>query len=132
MNMQEAVRSAFGKYVTFSGRARRAEYWWFALFCVIVALVVGVVDYMIFGGTVTQIEGGYSYASNGPLAAIWSLVILLPAISVLVRRLHDTGRSGWWYWILLVPLVGVLLLLWWLTRPGDQGPNAYGPDPITG
>ena len=55
----------------------------------------------------------------------------LPSISVIVRRLHDTGRSGWWVWINMILLVGNLIFLWFMLKPGDRGANAYGPDPIT-
>jgi len=57
------------------------------------------------------------------------LAIMLPYISVAVRRLHDIGRSGWWYWIALIPLVGFILLIVWFARKGDSGPNQFGPEP---
>lgn len=65
-----------------------------------------------------------------PLSAIWSLVVLLPSLAVGVRRLHDTGRSGWWLLIWLIPLIGWIILIWWFASRGDEGPNEYGDDPL--
>lgn len=110
MNMMQAVGACFSKYVTFSGRARRAEYWWFTLFNVIVGLLLG--------------------ALSEDLAGIYSLAVFLPSISVMVRRLHDIGRSGWWFWIGLIPVVGAIILLVWHATKGNIGPNIYGDDPL--
>ncbi len=112
MNMQTAVRTCFSKYVTFSGRAKRPEYWWFTLFNLIASVVLGIVDGAIFG--------------IGVLGGLYALAILLPAISVTVRRLHDLGKSGWWYWIVLVPFVGFIILIYWLASAGTEGDNDYG------
>ena len=112
MNMQTAVRTCFSKYVTFSGRATRSEYWWFTLFNMIVSVVLNIVDMAVIGA--------------GVLGGIYSLVVLLPAISVLVRRLHDVGRSGWWFWIMLVPVIGFFVLLYWTVSAGTEGDNDYG------
>ena len=122
MTFQDAVRRCFAKYATFSGRARRAEYWYFVLFTVLGSAIAGVIDSALFGRTMPDAT---------LLGGIFSLATLLPALSVLVRRLHDTGRSGWWWWIILIPLIGVLVLLYWLIQPGDNGSNDYGRDPIT-
>lgn len=121
MDFTQAVKAVFSKYVTFSGRARRAEYWWFALFQLLCGIALSIVDHMLFGRP---------YSDTGPLEGIFSLLIFLPAISVMVRRLHDGDRSGWWFWIILIPLVGALFLLYWLVSKGTTGPNDYGPDPI--
>jgi uncharacterized membrane protein YhaH (DUF805 family) len=121
MGFQEAVGSAFSKFATFSGRARRAEYWWFALFCAIASLVLGLLDATLLG---------HSGPQSGPFDGLWSLIAFLPSLSVMVRRLHDVNRSGWWFWIVLIPVIGALLLLWWMIKPGDAGDNQFGPDPI--
>jgi|APEBP8051073178_1049388.scaffolds.fasta_scaffold00085_23 uncharacterized membrane protein YhaH (DUF805 family) len=121
MGFGEAIQSALSKYVTFSGRARRAEYWWFALFVFLMGGILSGVDEALFDTFPEQ---------AGPLAGIFSLAMFLPQISVTVRRLHDTGRSGWWFWILLIPLIGWLLMLYWMIKSGDSGTNAFGPDPI--
>lgn len=120
MTMMQAVRRCFERYVTVSGRARRAEFWWFTLFNVVVGFVLGVLDGLIFGyrGPVAQ-----------PLSTLYSLAVLLPSLAVAVRRLHDTGRSGWWLLLFLVPLIGALVLLFFYATAGERGANAYGPDP---
>ena len=101
-------------YAGFSGRARRKEYWMFAL----VNLAIGIVLQLLGAAIHSQIPY-YLYA----------LAVIIPALAVGVRRLHDTGRSGWWLLIALVPLVGAIILIVYLATGGNPGPNAYGPDP---
>ncbi len=120
MNMGAAVRSCFSKYVTFSGRALRSEYWWFTLFNLLVSVVLNIVDATVFG------FGGGQVAI---LSAIYSLIVFLPAISVMVRRLHDHGRTGWWFWIMFVPVIGMLVLLYWMIAKGSDEANDYGEVP---
>ena len=117
MNFQEAVRTCLSKYTQFSGRARRPEYWWFVLFSWLGALVTGLVDRVLFGPDV------------GIFGVIWGLALLLPAIAVGVRRLHDLGKTGWWLLIGIIPVLGTLLLIYWLVQPGTRGSNEYGPEP---
>jgi uncharacterized membrane protein YhaH (DUF805 family) len=114
LSLPDAVRSVVTRYATFSGRARRAEYWWFFLAYVIAAVVASVIDGMI----------GISL-----LSWVLSLGLLVPSLAVGVRRLHDTDRSGWWLLIGLVPLVGAIVLLVLLALEGRPGPNRYGPSP---
>lgn len=110
------------KYAVFSGRARRAEYWYFSLFSLIVSLILGFVD----GAT-----GMYSPETGiGTLGLIYTLAVLIPGIAVTVRRLHDTGRSAWWLLIVLLPLLGVLILLVFMVLSSDEDENSYGPNPI--
>lgn len=97
MNFQEAVKTCLTKYVDFSGRASRPEYWWFFLFLVIVSLVL-------------------SYFSE-ILSGVFSLAMLLPSLAAGVRRLHDTERSGWWMLIVLVPFVGWIIAVILLAQP---------------
>jgi uncharacterized membrane protein YhaH (DUF805 family) len=124
MEFQTAVRTCFRKYAEFSGRARRAELWWFALFTFVASLILGFVDSAIFGMG-RGMGGGFQ-----PLGTLFSLAVLLPSLAVGARRLHDIGRSGWWLLIGLVPIIGILVLIWWYIQPGDVGPNQYGPDPL--
>src|SRR3569833_3502192 len=92
MGFGEAIRSVFSKYVTFSGRARRAEYWYFYLFSILVGMVAGVIDTVL----VTSTGMGEAFrGSGGPVAAICQLALILPSLAVTVRRLHDTNHSGW-------------------------------------
>lgn len=134
MGMQEAVSSVFHNYATFSGRARRAEYWWWVLFTIIVGGLLSLLDGMLFGYTTTTATGPGSYAFDvqtlGVLAPLWSLASFIPGWAVAVRRLHDTGRSGWWLLLFLIPLVGAIILLVWFATRGEPRSNAYGPDPI--
>ncbi|MEU6977278.1 MULTISPECIES: DUF805 domain-containing protein [unclassified Streptomyces] len=103
------------KYAVFTGRARRQEFWMFALFNLIAAIIVMIVDMAL---------GTYPL-----LYAIYGLGVLLPSLGVTVRRLHDTGRSGWWILIDLVPLVGFIILIVFLATEGDSQQNAHGPNP---
>ncbi len=122
MTFLTAIKTCFSKYITFSGRASRSEYWYFTLFILLAAFGTLALDIVL--------------ASNLGLPPIFytvaSFAIILPSLSVLVRRLHDVNKSGWWYFIGFVPLVGVLLILYWAVTKGTSGPNRFGPDPITG
>lgn len=108
------------KYAEFSGRARRTEYWMFVLFNVIVAIVLAVVD----GVLGTRTETGL-----GILGSLYSLAVLIPGIAVAVRRMHDTGRSGFFLLIGFVPCVGAIILLVFLIQDSNPGSNQYGPSP---
>lgn len=112
------------KYADFSGRARRKEYWMFALLLIVVSFVLGIVEGVV---GLTGMVGPY-----GPLSALFMLAIIVPSIAVGVRRLHDTGRSGWWMLIGLVPFIGAIVLLVFYVLEGTRGPNEYGPDPKEG
>ena len=112
---------ALKKYADFSGRARRREYWFFVLFNIIISVVLSVCDVVL---------GTYSAAASvGILSGIYTLAVLIPGIAVTVRRLHDTGRSGWWLLIALVPIVGWIVLLIFMLIDSQPAPNAYGPSP---
>ena len=102
MNFQTAIRSGFQNYTNFKGRASRAEYWWWALFTVILSLLLSSI--------------------NGSLGDLGSLVTLLPSIAVAIRRVHDVDRAGWF---ILVPIYNLVLVL----RRGDSGENRFGPPP---
>jgi uncharacterized membrane protein YhaH (DUF805 family) len=112
---------ALKKYTVFTGRSRRREYWFFVLFNILVSLALAVVDY--FTGT-------YNSAYRmGLLGGLYTLAVLIPAIAVTIRRLHDTGRSGWWILIVLVPIIGGIWLLVLMVFDSQPGENAYGPSP---
>lgn len=120
MDFATAITTCLKKYATFEGRAPRSEYWYFSLFafgaCLTAMLLDAVVDPQVGG--------------LGVLYALTALGLLLPSISVVVRRLHDTDRSGWWYWLALLPLVGVIILLVWFCQAGTEGENQYGGNPL--
>ena len=105
------------KYTVFEGRARRREYWMFFLVNVIIYFILGFV-----GGMIGGIVGTASGIDESPLVLIYQLAILIPAIAVGVRRMHDTGHSGWW---LLFPIVNFVFAV----TEGQKGENRYGPDP---
>ena len=111
---------AWKNYVNFQGRARRKAYWMFALFNIIAIIVLGVIE----GAIGLSGQSGY-----GILTGLYSLAIILPGLAVAVRRLHDTGRSGWWILIGLVPLVGPIVLLVFFVQDSQPGSNQYGPNP---
>lgn len=120
MNFSTAVSTCFSNYVTFSGRAPRSEYWNWVLFVLIASVVLTAIDYGVFG------------YQAGLISGIFSLIVFLPGWAVTVRRLHDIGRSGWWVFITLIPLVGVIVLIVWLIRESDPGENEFGPNPLRG
>lgn len=109
------------KYAVFNGRARRKEYWMFALFNIVISIVLGLID-VTLGLMVAD-------GSVGLLGLIYGLAVLLPGIGVAIRRLHDTNRSGWWLLIAFIPLIGVIVLLVFMVLPGTAGSNDHGPDP---
>ena len=109
------------KYAVFEGRARRREYWFFVLFYILISIVLAVVDRVL--GTYNEAYG------MGALGALFCLGLLIPSIAVGVRRLHDTGRSGWWLLIGFIPLIGMIVLIVFFVLDSQPGTNAYGPNP---
>ncbi len=123
MNFSEAVKSCFSKYVDFSGRAPRSEYWWFHLFYVGCFLGLSLVSIFVLNVALTALI----------LSLAWLAVVLgmiLPSLAVGVRRLHDQDKSGWWYVIVFLPF-GPLILLIFFVLEGTEGPNRFGPDPLS-
>ncbi len=103
----DAAREFFRRYTDFGGRSNRGEYW----FWMLDSLVLGFLASAALGDT-----------GN----ALWTLATIIPSIALGVRRLHDIGRSGWWLLIILVPLIGFLVLIYWAVQPPEDGPNQYG------
>ena len=120
MGFMDAVKSVFGQYANFSGRARRSEYWYFVLFNFLISFVLGFI-----GGLLGEKIGTVFTVISG----LWSLVVLIPSLAVAWRRLHDIGKSGAYFLLILIPLVGAILLIVWFCQPGQPGDNQYGPDP---
>jgi uncharacterized membrane protein YhaH (DUF805 family) len=119
MSFQDAVRTCLQKYVTFSGRARRSELWFFVLFTFIVSIVASIIDAII---------GTRSSNGTGLVQSLASLALLLPGLAVGARRLHDTSRSAWWLLIGLIPIVGAIVLIVFYVQD-SHGENQYGPSP---
>jgi len=109
------------KYAEFNGRARRKEYWMFALFNIIFLIVAMIID-NVAGTTI----GGLPY---GLFYFVYVLAVFIPGLAVSVRRLHDVGKSGWFYLIILIPIVGAIWLLVLFCTDGVIGQNEYGTNP---
>lgn len=124
MTFTESISTCFSKYVDFTGRASRSEFWWWTLFNFIVACVLSFIFTPIFGGS----HGSSQFLGSLP-TMIWGLIMLLPSLAVFCRRMHDTGRSGWWYFIGFIPLVGAIVLLVFECQPSQPMPNRYGNVP---
>lgn len=111
MEFKPAVKHVLNNYATFNGRAVRSEYWYWTLFTVIVAFILGIVGSII--GTAV-------------LGQIFNLLVLAPGLAVGARRLHDINRSGWWQ-LLLITVIGAFVLIYWYCQKGDEGTNRFGP-----
>ena len=111
MNFSQAISSGFENYTNFRGRSVRSEYWYWSLFNVLVTVAGWIVDSSIRTSLVSALVG---------------LALFLPGLAVTFRRLHDTDHSGWWIWISLIPIIGFIVLLIFLTQAGDREPNRYG------
>ncbi len=120
--MFEAVGRCLRKYFVVSGRASRAEFWWWQLFLL-----------LALGGILVLAYLGDRAAPHGALGMAYLVLQLgsvVPQITVTTRRLHDIGRSGWWQLIGLVPAVGPLVMLWWMVKPGESWTNRFGNNPL--
>ena len=104
MTFGESISTCISKYANFNGRATRSEFWWWALFVFLVSLVSGTISPM--------------------LSSLLSLALFLPSIAVTARRLHDINRSGWWQLIGLIPLIGLLVMIYWCVQEARE-PNPY-------
>jgi len=127
MNFGEAIRSVFSQYATFSGRARRSEYWYWALF-----QWLAMVGLMLVSGVFTMAEGSEPPMTGMTMIGVFFIAMILPTIAVSVRRMHDMDRVGWWILVALVPYIGGLILFVWFMFPGTSGRNRFGPDPLGG
>ena len=122
MNFIQSISTCMGKYATFSGRATRSEFWWFYLFTVLVNFGASFIGNFLFFSTFNPF---FLY-----LPTIISLVFFLPGLAVSARRLHDIGRSGWWFLITFTVIGIIVLIIWWATDTKEEE-NLYGPNPKT-
>jgi uncharacterized membrane protein YhaH (DUF805 family) len=113
LSFKEAISTCFKKYFDFSGRARGSEYWYFILFITLISFPIAILDAVFFGSD-----------SIAPIGLIFSLGTIVPSIAVAARRLHDSGKSGWWQ-LLYVTIIGIFVVLYWLIRKGDDRENEY-------
>ena len=126
MKFSEALKSFWSNYATFKGRSRRSEYWYIQLFLVVTNLAAAAIDLVLMDGDVDRFiaNGG-----GGIVGLIWILATIVPALAVLVRRLHDTGKSGWWALMILLPVAGAIVLLVFTVTDSDGIANKYGASP---
>ena len=115
MTFQQSIQTCLNKYADFKGKASRPEYWWFFLFTVIVGVVAGILDAVIFPGF-TETVG------TGPLRLLFNVAILVPGLAVGARRLHDTNRSGWWQ-LLYITLIGIPVVIIFMLLPTREEDN---------
>ena len=120
MNFMQAITSGFQNYVNFSGRSQRSAFWFWNLFAILVSIVAGTIDYLLF-----------PHMDFSPLQSLAGLALLLPGLAISVRRLHDLDRTGWWL-LLVLTIIGYIVLLAWFCMRGTVGSNRYGPDPLEG
>lgn len=121
MSFGDAIKSFFTKYVTFSGRARRSEYWFAVLFTTLVSAAIGI----IWPGS-TDYVNGFEVQRNSMMSDLWSLAILLPSLAITWRRLHDIGRKGTYFFFVFIPIAGIIMLIIQLAKDSEPGANAYG------
>ena len=105
MTFFDSIKTCFSKYAEFSGRASRSEFWWLVLFLSLSSAAVSILGHAV--------------------SALFSLCVFLPNIAVAARRLHDTDRSGWLQLVMLIPLIGLILMVYWCVQPGKE-PNRFG------
>ncbi|MCI9607385.1 MAG: DUF805 domain-containing protein [Muribaculaceae bacterium] len=115
LTFQDAVKRVFNKYAEFNGRASRAEFWWFILFCFIVNAVFGVLG---------NVASFFSW-----IGGLAGLALLIPTLAVSWRRLHDMGKAGGWWFINFIPLVGAVLFIIWCAQPSEPQANRFGEVP---
>lgn len=128
MTMMEAVSKVLSNYSNFSGRAARPEFWWWVLAFILLQIATSIVDSAIIAPLLGL--DPFAPGTGQPLSLLVTLALLVPYVAVSVRRLHDTGRSGWWFLVGVIPIIGPLVLLIWYVQPGTPGDNAFGAAPL--
>ena len=127
LSFAASLASVFRNYANFNGRARRSEFWWFTL-------AAGIVSWALAAWEMSSIdlstgEIGSGYALSAGISGLFGLALLLPTLAVQVRRLHDIGKSGGWWFFVLIPVVGPIMMIVWYATAGTVGPNRFGEDP---
>lgn len=126
MNFTAAIRSFWSRFADFKGRSRRSEYWYVQLFLVVTNLAVAGIDLALMDG---DLDRFIANGGGGIVGLIWIFATIVPALAVLIRRLHDTGRTGWWALVGLVPFVGAIVLLVFTVSDSSNEENKYGISP---
>ncbi len=112
---------AIDNYFAFDGRSSRGAYWWYTVWLILLGILTGSLDRIVFPYLV------FAEPSFSPLYSLTTLLTFFPSLTIAVRRLHDIGKSGWWL-LLILTGIGVLLIIYWAAQPGDREENIYGPD----
>jgi len=120
--MIEAYKKFFRNYTNFSGRSTRSDYWWVVLANFLIGFVIGFVFGFIGGLTGTDVT-----KLTNIVTTIYELVIIVPAIALVIRRLHDINKSGWYYFMILIPIIGWIIVLVYFCSPSVNENNKYGP-----
>ena len=126
MNFTAAIRSFWSRFADFKGRSRRSEYWYVQLFLVVTNLAVAGIDLALMDG---DLDRFIANGGGGIVGLIWIFATIVPALAVLIRRLHDTGRTGLWALVGFVPFVGAIVLLVFTVSDSSNGENKYGTSP---
>ena len=121
MRFTQAAKSFFSKYADFSSRSSRSEYWYAYLFILLVSAGLAFVEGLLFL---------FPESEDSILVLIFQVGIIIPSVAIVVRRLHDTNRSGWWY-LIVFTIIGIIPIFYWLCKAGDDGENNYGSNPLT-
>ncbi|HEV2748517.1 MAG TPA: DUF805 domain-containing protein [Allosphingosinicella sp.] len=111
------------RYSDYGGRSRRKEFWLFQLLMLVLSVITGALDFALGLDRLL-------FDSMGPLTFATFAALVTPSLAVAIRRLHDIGRSGWWLLMIFVPILGLLVLIYFFVLEGTRGPNGYGPDPL--
>ncbi|MCC5921206.1 MAG: DUF805 domain-containing protein [Cyclobacteriaceae bacterium] len=122
--MFDYFKLALTRYSDFNGRSRRKEYWIFVLFNLLFASIAAFIDN----------AAGLTYlpsAGLGPIETVYVIIMFVPSVAVAVRRLHDTGKTGWLLFLAIIPIIGTIILIVFFVQKGDEGSNQYGVDPKT-
>ena len=123
MNFSQAVSSFFARWKDFNGRSSRSEYWWATFFVILTSIFTNILT--LFLG----LSGSIVALIVLLLIVIFSLFLTIASLALVVRRLHDTNKSGWWY-LIIFTIIGVLPLLYWYCKKGDEGENRFGSNPL--
>ncbi len=121
MDFTTAVRTALSRYIDFQGRSARAEYWYFKLAYILLEIVLLLLQHLTRHTPLALVTG---------LLGLLLLALIIPSIALDFRRLHDIDKSAWWILIGFIPLIGGLVLLYWVCQPGARSSNRFGPDPL--
>ena len=122
MSFVDAIKSYFQNYANFKGRARRSEFWWTVLFTFLVSTLLSIV----FPGSMMDLGNGLVIQQSHPIVNLWSLATLVPSLAITWRRLHDVSKSGPYFFFILIPIAGAIMLLVQLVKDSTPGANPYG------